>query len=164
MTRKSYNKSIIAIPPGGQYGKIFRSRTPYHPSLRSGRYGRSQMEYFPVLPSQSCNNIYLYLEGFLHIACLLLPEPMETLVIPCAYSDADIIYNKSIVTIPWVGQYGEIFHFLPRYITPTFGWADTIDVQRNIPPHCPPSHAINYICREFPLNTSYRRSLTSLAR
>ena len=38
VTRKSYYKYIIAIPPVGQYGEIFRSRPRYHPSLRSGRY------------------------------------------------------------------------------------------------------------------------------
>ena len=54
VTRKSYNKYIIAIPRVGQYGEIFRSLPRYHPSLQSGRYGQFLTEYIPVLPSQSC--------------------------------------------------------------------------------------------------------------
>ena len=58
-TVQSYNKSIIALPRVGQYGKIFSSLVLYCPSLRSGQYCHHQAEYFPILPSQSCNNIYV---------------------------------------------------------------------------------------------------------
>ena len=55
---KSYNKSITAFLRFGQYGEIFSSRLQYCPSLRSGQYCQPQTEYFPILPSQSCSNIY----------------------------------------------------------------------------------------------------------
>ena len=57
--RKSYNKYIIAFLRVGQYGEIFSSRVLYCPSLRSGQYCHPRTEYFPILPSQSCNNIYI---------------------------------------------------------------------------------------------------------
>ena len=50
VTRKSYNKSIIAIPRVGHDGEIFRYR--------------SRTDYLPVLPSQSCNNIYIVFDFF----------------------------------------------------------------------------------------------------
>ena len=54
---KSYNKSILRV---GQYGGIFSCRLQYCLSLRSAQYCQPQTEYeFPVLPSQSCSNIYL---------------------------------------------------------------------------------------------------------
>ena len=56
---KSYNKSITAFLMFRQYGEIFSSRLLYCPSLRSGQYCQPQTEYFPILPSQSCSNIYL---------------------------------------------------------------------------------------------------------
>ena len=56
---KSYNKSITALLWVGQYGGIFSSRLLYCPSLRSGQYCQPRTEYFPILPSQSCSNIYI---------------------------------------------------------------------------------------------------------
>ena len=44
---------------GRQYGEIFSSLALYCPSLRSGQYCHPRAEYFPILPSRSCNNIYL---------------------------------------------------------------------------------------------------------
>ena len=44
-----------------QYGEIFSSRVMYCPSLRSGQYCHPRTEYFPILPAQSCNNIYVHL-------------------------------------------------------------------------------------------------------
>ena len=57
---KSYNKSITALLWVGQYGGIFSSRLLYCPSLRSGQYCQPRTEYSPVLPSQSCSNIYVW--------------------------------------------------------------------------------------------------------
>ena len=34
----------------------------YCPSIWSGQYCQSRAEYFPVLPSRSCNNIYVSLD------------------------------------------------------------------------------------------------------
>ena len=53
---ESYNKSIIAFLLGRV---ILSSQVMYCPSLRSGQYYHPRTEYSPVLPSQSCNNIYL---------------------------------------------------------------------------------------------------------
>ena len=58
---KSYNKSITALLWVGQYGGIFSSRLLYCPSLRSSQYCQPRTEYSPVLPSQSCSNIYVTL-------------------------------------------------------------------------------------------------------
>ena len=55
------NKSITALLWVGQYGGIFSSRLLYCPSLRSGQYCQPRTEYSPVLPSQSCSNIYVAL-------------------------------------------------------------------------------------------------------
>ena len=74
-TVQSYNKSIIALPRVGQYGKIFSSLVLYCPSLRSGQYCHHRAEYFPILPSQSCNNIYLLLE--FHEKYFTLRSPTE---------------------------------------------------------------------------------------
>ena len=43
----------------GQYRGIFSSQVMYCPSLWSGQYCHPRTEYSPVLPSQSCNNIYV---------------------------------------------------------------------------------------------------------
>ena len=42
----------------------------YCPSLRSGQYCHPRTEYFPLLPAQSCNNIYFRLKyGDMHHIC-----------------------------------------------------------------------------------------------
>ena len=50
-------------------------------------------------------------------------------------------YNKYIIAVPWVGQYGEIF-VLRLCIVPPCGRANTATLELNIFPYCPPSHAI----------------------
>ena len=50
-------------------------------------------------------------------------------------------YNKSIIEIPRVGQYGEIFHS----IVPPFGRADAVNLEWNISLYYSPSHAIIYV-------------------
>ena len=47
----------------GQYGGIFSSQVMYCPSLRSGQYCHPRTEYSLVLPSQSCNNIIMFIAG-----------------------------------------------------------------------------------------------------
>ena len=51
---------VLQFLGSGNTGKysVLDSRPQYRPSLRLGRYDRSWTEYFPVLPSQSCNNTY----------------------------------------------------------------------------------------------------------
>ena len=60
-------------------------------------------------------------------------------------------YNKSIIVIPRVGQYGEIYSVLDLGIVPPFSRADTVNLEQNIPPYFPPSHAI-YHCKS---NSTY---------
>ena len=60
---KSYNKSITAFLRVRQYEEILRSRLLYCPSLRLGQYCQPQTEYFSILPSQSCSNIYVLLHS-----------------------------------------------------------------------------------------------------
>ena len=104
---KSYNKSIIALPLVGQYGEIFSSLVLYCPSLRSGLYYHLRAEYFPILPTRSCNNIYLVfdfvfwggfvatfsfscnrftpeLEARMYIRCIYLKQQMS--VCPCNHT------------------------------------------------------------------------------
>ena len=52
--------------------------------------------------------------NFIVLTASLLPMPIET-HIAHTYSDAVVINNKSILAIPKVREYGEIFHILPRY-------------------------------------------------
>ena len=57
-TRKYIINLLLQFLGSGNTVKFFHSRPRYHPSLQSGRCGRSQTEYFAVLPSQS--HILLY--------------------------------------------------------------------------------------------------------
>ena len=90
-TVQSYNKSIIALPRVGQYGKIFSSLVLYCPSLRSGQYCHHRAEYFPILPSQSCNNIYtLYKQAKrAHYFLIIIKVAMAK----------TLIVSRSIITI-----------------------------------------------------------------
>ena len=81
---KSYNKSITALLWVGQYRGIFSSRLLYCPSLRSGQYCQPRTEYSPVLPSQSCSNIYVIPE--LLSLIFLIPssfQPISHFRCPC---------------------------------------------------------------------------------
>ena len=79
-------------------------------------------------------NLIGQLEGNISLYC--------PLVIACAYRDARVpietrkSYNKSIIAIPWVGQYGEIFRSQPRY-RPSLRPADTVDLKQNLSLYCP---------------------------
>ena len=72
VTRKSYIKSIIAIPRVGHYGEIFRDRPRYSSLSSVGPIQSTSNRLFPVLPSQSCNNIYVAVPWYTYVNQLYL--------------------------------------------------------------------------------------------
>ena len=97
VTRKSFNKTIITLPRVGQYREIFRSLPRYRPSLRLGWYGQSRMEYLPVLPSQSCNTIYIYKYRYIYSARLINGPHLSQVKV--VHLSSCLMYQTCICTI-----------------------------------------------------------------
>ena len=62
-----------------------------------------------------------------------------------ACSDAEVIIINLLLQLLGSGNMGE-FSILDLGIVPPCGRADTVDLERNISPYCPPSHVHVIIC------------------
>ena len=92
VTRKSYNKNFIAIPRVWQYGEMFYSRPWYHPSLRLGRYGKSQTEiiyiytlFYENVPkvAETAIEMHKKIDGIFKTYSLLICFPINTYMYLC---------------------------------------------------------------------------------